>query len=238
MQAAPKDSPRFAEPTSLGLFGLAIGCAALLPLAFGIKGAFAPEALRTTALFCLVFGGGCQLLAGLMDFANKNMLGATLFTTFSFNWVINAWVFNEASQGRPASSLIVLSVDICFLLIFLAMTYAFGFFSRTLMVFLLDIDVLYGLRIAREVLHKPSLGLPIAIAVVVLMAIALYLAFSLALANAAGRVVLPIGGPVFRASTPLAAAPVSVPPPASADVFASSGYRAVNGTARFPVASA
>jgi succinate-acetate transporter protein len=233
---APAQAPRFAEPTSLGLFGLAIGCAALLPLAFGIKGAFTPDALRTTALFCLVFGGGCQLLAGLMDFANKNMLGATLFTTFSFNWVINAWVFHEASQGRAASSLVILSVDICFLLIFLVMTYAFGFFSKTLLVFLLDIDVLYGLRIARELLHMPSLGLPIAIAVVVLMVIALYLAFSLALANAAGRVVLPIGGPVFQAAPPPAPSPVpsSLPPPASvAPVYASPGYAGPGGTAQY-----
>ena len=33
-QAAP--APRFADPTALGLFGLAIGCASLLPIAFGV----------------------------------------------------------------------------------------------------------------------------------------------------------------------------------------------------------
>src|SRR3954467_13108220 len=99
MQAAAP-APRYAEPTSLGLFGLAIGCASLLPVAFGMKEAFAPEALRTTALFCLLFGGGCQFLAGLMSFANKNMLGGTLLTTFSFNWIVNAWSMREFSEGR------------------------------------------------------------------------------------------------------------------------------------------
>src|SRR5688572_24588933 len=137
------EAPRFAEPTSLGLFGLAIGCAALLPVAFGVKAAFTPDALRTCALFCLLFGGGCQLFAGLMSFANKNMLGGTLLTTFSFNWIINAWVFRELAEGRAASSTIILSVDACFLLIFLVMTVAFGYFSRLLMLFLVDIDVLY-----------------------------------------------------------------------------------------------
>src|SRR5687768_5030285 len=87
-------APRFADPTALGLFGLAIGCASLLPIAFGMKGAFTPDALRTCAIFCLLFGGGCQLLGGLMSFANSNMLGGTLLTTFSFNWVINAWALN------------------------------------------------------------------------------------------------------------------------------------------------
>jgi succinate-acetate transporter protein len=176
-----------------------------------MKGAFTPDALRTCALFCLVFGGGCQLLAGLMDFANKNMLGATLFTTFSFNWVMNAWIFRELAEGRAASSLVILGVDTCFLLIFIVMTFAFGFYSRLLMVFLMDIDVLYALRITREVMHMPSLSLPIALAVVVLMAIALYLAFAMALANAAGRAILPMGGPAFKA-TPAAPRPVSVPP--------------------------
>lgn len=68
---------RFADPTALGLFGLAIGCASLLPIAFGVKSAFTPDALRTCAIFCLLFGGGCQLLGGLMSFANGNMLVGT-----------------------------------------------------------------------------------------------------------------------------------------------------------------
>jgi uncharacterized protein len=201
MQAAP-ESPRYAEPTALGLFGLAIGCAALLPVAFGVKAAFAPEALKTAAVFCLLFGGGCQFLAGLMGFANKNMLGGTLLTTFSFNWVINAWAFKELSEGRVPSSAVILAVDACFLIIFVVMTFAFGFFSRLLLVFLLDIDLLYICRIARELTHIQALGLPIAGLTVLLMFIALYIAFALVLANASGRSILPIGGPVFTPTPP------------------------------------
>src|SRR5262245_25077053 len=75
--STPNATP-FADPTALGLFGLAIGCASLLPVAFGVKAAFTPEALRTCAWFCLLFGAGCQFLAGVMSLANKNMLGGTL----------------------------------------------------------------------------------------------------------------------------------------------------------------
>ena len=177
-------APRFADPTALGLFGLAIGCASLLPVAFGVKSAFTPDALRTCAIFCLLFGGGCQLLGGLMSFANSNMLGGTLLTTFSFNWVVNAWALHGLAGGAAPSGTVVLAVDACFLLIFLVMTYAFGFFSRLLFAFLLDIDLLYVLRIAKEILHAPGLGLFIGIATVVLMFIALYISFSLVLANA------------------------------------------------------
>ncbi|MBX3226476.1 MAG: hypothetical protein KIT84_32555 [Labilithrix sp.] len=200
MQAAAET--RYAEPTSLGLFGLAIGCASLLPVAFGMKEAFTPEALRTTALFCLLFGGGCQLLAGLMSFANKNMLGGTLLTTFSFNWVINAWSMRELAEGRVPSSTVLLSIDFCFIVIFVVMTYAFGFFSRLLLVFLLDIDLLYVFRIAKELLHMPALATPIAFATVVLMLLSLYIAFALVLANASGRQILPIGAPLFAATPP------------------------------------
>jgi succinate-acetate transporter protein len=200
--SGPALETKYADPTALGLLGLAIGCASLLPVAFGVKEAFAPEALRTTALFCLLFGGGCQFLAGLMSFANKNMLGGTLLTTFAFNWVVNAWAMKEISEGRVPSSTVILSIDVCFLVIFLVMTYAFGFFSIVLLVFLVAIDFLYIFRIAREVLHMQSLSMPIAFATVVLMLLALYIGFSLVLVNASGRPLLPIGTPVFTPTPP------------------------------------
>ena len=100
-------SPTFAESTPLGLLGLAIGCAALTPIAFGA--ALTPDALRTAAWFCLLFGGGGQFLAGLMALANKNQLGGTLFTTFSFNWVMNWWALNELASGRVPNASIVLN---------------------------------------------------------------------------------------------------------------------------------
>ena len=67
--------------------------------------------------------------------------------------------------------------------------------------FLLDIDVIYGLRIAREVLHTPAtLALPIAIATFALMFLALYIAVALVLVNASGKSLLPMGGPLLKAA--------------------------------------
>ena len=207
VESVPTNAPialpielKFADPTALGLFGLAIGCAALLPIAFGVKSAMTVDALRTAAWFCLLFGGGCQFLAGIMSFANKNMLGGTLLTTFSFNWVMNWWALDGLVQGKTASPAIILSVDICFLVIFFAMTYAFGFFSKLLVVFLLDIDVIYALRITRDLTHaQTAFAMPIAIATLVLMLLALYIAVALVLVNASGKSVLPMGGPLFGA---------------------------------------
>jgi succinate-acetate transporter protein len=200
--AAPTALP-FAESTPLGLFGLAIGCAALLPVALGL--ALTPAALKTAAMFCLLFGAGGQLLAGLMALANKNMPGGTLFTTFSFNWVMNWWALDGMAEGRMPDATVVLAVDVAFLVIFLVLTYAFGFFSKLLFAFLLDIDVLYVARILREVTHVQQFGLVIAAATVVLIGIALWLAFALVLNPIAGRPVFPTPGPLF---TPAPAQPL------------------------------
>jgi succinate-acetate transporter protein len=203
-------SAPFGEPTPLGLLGLAIGCAALVPVAFGwlpTDPTKLPMFFKTAAVFCLLFGGGGQFLAGLMSLANKNTLGGTLLTTFSFNWVVNWWVLDEASQGRAVDSSVVLAVDVAFILIFLVLTYAFGFFSKLLFVFLVDIDLLYVLRIARHFATAGSdgwklLGTGVGLATIALTAIALYISFALLVNPAAGRAVFPSAGPMFKPTPP------------------------------------
>ncbi len=199
--------PVFAEPTPLGLLGLAVGCAALLPIAFGQS--LTPAGFRTAAVYCLLFGAGCQFLAGLMALANKNLLGGTLFTTFAFNWAVNYHVLSGLAEGRIPDPKIVLSIDLCFLIIFVVLTFAFGFFSKLLVAFLLDIDILFGARILKELTHSTAFALPIALATVALAAIALYLAFAILLNNAAGRTILTIPGPLFRPGAPSAPTPAS-----------------------------
>jgi succinate-acetate transporter protein len=211
MEASANPAPGpFGDPTALGLLGLSIGCASLLPIAFGqipSEPARAAAMFATASWFCLLFGAGGQLLAGLMSLANKNTLGGTLLTTFSFNWVMNWWVLSEASQGRLADPAVGFAVDCTFLLIFVVLTYAFGFYSKLLFVFLVDIDVLYVVRITRHLLGAESgaasaLGLGVGVATVALMAIALYIAFALLVNPAAGRAVFPTSGPMFTPAKP------------------------------------
>jgi succinate-acetate transporter protein len=191
----------FAEPTALGLLGLAVGCAALIPIAFGHS--LTAAGFRTAAFYCLYFGAGCQFIAGVMALANKNLLGGTLFTTFAFNWLMNYQTLSGLAEGRLPDPGIILSVDVIFLVIFVVLTYAFGFFSKLLFAFLLDIVLLFAFRVLKEVLHAPAtFALPIALATVVLAGIALYLAFGILVNSAAGRPVFPIPGPLFKAATP------------------------------------
>ena len=163
----------FAEPTPMGLIGLAIGCAALAPIALGVT--LTPAAFKTAAMFCLLFGGGCQFLAGVMSLANKNLYGGTL-----------------------------LSADICFLLIFSAMTYGFGFFSGLLFLFLLVIDLMYAFKVIAGLTGTAALALPIAALTIILGLLALWIAFALLLNPVAGRRLFWFPGPVFKAPPPAA----------------------------------
>lgn len=198
----PQNAPAtvFAEPTPMGLIGLAVGCAALTPIALGLT--LTPAALKTAAMLCLLFGGGCQFLAGVMSLANKNLYGGTLFTAFAFNWVMNWWILSTMAGGTMPDHAVLLSADICFLVIFAAMTYGFGFFSGLLFLFLLVIDLMYVFKIIAGFTGTAALALPIAALTVILGLLALWIAFALLLNPVAGRRLFWFPGPVFRTPAP------------------------------------
>jgi hypothetical protein len=192
-----KKHETFAEPTPLGLIGLAVGCAALMPIALGHQGSLNAAGFKTAAMFCLLFGGGCQFLAGMMNFANKNLFGGTILTAFSLNWIMNWWSLSSIAEGKLPDHGIVLAVDVIFLLIFVVLTYGFGFFSKLLFAFLLDIDLLYACRIVNAVWHVDALKLPIAGLTALLGLIALWLAFAGLINPTAGRAIFRVPGPMF-----------------------------------------
>lgn len=193
-------APVFAEPTPMGLIGLAIGCAALAPIALGLT--MTPAALKTAAMLCLLFGGGCQFLAGVMSLANKNLYGGTLFTAFAFNWAMNWWVLNSIAGGLIPDHQVTLFVDCCFLLIFVAMTYGFGFFSGLLFAFLLVIDLMYAFKIIAALTGTTALVMPIAALTIILGLLSLWIAFALLINPAAGRKVFWFPGPVYSPAPP------------------------------------
>jgi len=198
-QTSPPVAGPFAEPTPLGLIGLAVGCAALTPIAFGMP--LTPAALKTAAMFCLLFGGGCQFLAGVMCFANRNLHGGTLLTAFSLNWVMNWWALDQISSGVMPDGSIVLAVDVVFLVVFVLMTWVFGYFSKLLFFLLLDIVLLFVFRILNAVLETQMFGLPVAVCTIVLGLLALWIAFGMLANPVAGRAVFPFPGPMYTPKT-------------------------------------
>lgn len=188
---------RFGNPAPLGLLGLAIACAALVPIAFGHS--LTPAGLGTAAVYALLFGGGCQFLCGLMLFANKNSFGGTVFTCFSFLWAMNAWGFWSLSQGRVPDHAVSLSVEVILFVIFVGLSWGFGHFARVLFIFLVDIDLLFLFRIIRSVTHTRAMEMPIAVTTIGLGLIGLWLALGGLLNPVVGRPVFGVGAPVFHA---------------------------------------
>lgn len=187
----------FADPTPLGLLGLAIGCAALTPIAFGAR--LTPAGLKTAAIFCLFFGAGCQFIAGMLNLANKNLLGGTLFTTFTFQWLINWWALDSLAKGAVPDHGIVFATEVLSLAIFIVLSYAFGLYSTLLFVFLLDIDILYVGKVINGITGTRVCDPLIAWCTVALGLIAVWIAFALLVNPAAGRLIFKLGGPLFRA---------------------------------------
>lgn len=194
--ATPHGREVLADPTPMGLLGLAIGCAALTPIAFGKS--LTPGGLETAAVFCFLFGAGCQFLSGLLNLVNRNLYGGTLFLTFAFNWVFNGWVLWSLARGAAADAGVVFATEVAFLVIFVLITWGFGYYSSLLFVFLLDIDLIYAFKVAAHLLKTTAFALPIALLTVGLAALSLWIAFALLLNPVAGRRVFPLGGPLFR----------------------------------------
>jgi len=187
-----------ADPTPMGLLGLAIGCAALTPIAFGRS--LTPAGLETAAVFCLLFGAGCQLFAGLLNLVNRNLYGGTLFLTFAFNWVVNAWALHSLAKGFLPDPTVVFATEACFLVIFVLISWGFGHSSSLLFLFLLDIDLLYVLKVLGHLLDTKVFALPIAVLTVGLALLSLWIAFALLLNPVTGRRVFPLGAPLFRSA--------------------------------------
>lgn len=193
----PRHDHVFGNPAPLGLMGLTIACFALAPLSFGLKPE--PVHLQTMALYALLFGGCCQLLTGLMDFANKNAFGGAVFTLFSFGWMKNALALFLLTRGVVLSHEVDAVIDVVQLVLLVVLTYGFGFFSKTLFVFLLDIDLLYLAKVINFATHSHMMDVPIGVLTVLLGLLSLWIALASLINPVAGRAIFPETTPLFRA---------------------------------------
>ncbi|MCE1246875.1 MAG: GPR1/FUN34/YaaH family transporter [Firmicutes bacterium] len=188
----------FGEPAPLGLLGLAISSFALAPILFGVGAD--KSGFLMVAVCAILFGGCCQLLSGLMDFANKNAFGGAVFTTFSFMWFKTGIEFYLLTKGLLLSHDISFILDVCLLVIFAVLTYGFGHFSTVLFLFLLDVDMIYVSKIVNHVFHTKVMVMPLAIFTILMGAIAVWITFATLINPVAGRPIFKSGPPLFKAN--------------------------------------
>ncbi|MDX9722884.1 MAG: GPR1/FUN34/YaaH family transporter [Myxococcota bacterium] len=186
----------FGNPAPLGLLGLAVGCASLVPIALGYG--LTPGGLLTASTICLLFGGFGQLFTGLMEMRNRNTFGGVIFTLFAFQWAMNAWELHAYATGVVPDHHIKLAVEVTLLIILVPLTFGFGFFSKLLFWFLIDIDLLFVAKIIKALSGTTALDYPIVAMTIFLGGIAIYIALAALINPIAGRQVFRISGPLFN----------------------------------------
>ena len=85
-----------ADPTPLGLFGLAVVTMVASAQKLGIV-----EGVSWVLPWALFCGSFAQLLAGYFDYCHRNIFGATIFSAFGFFWsaVGMSWMIKAGTFG-------------------------------------------------------------------------------------------------------------------------------------------
>ncbi len=95
---APVASPAVADPAPLGLAAFAL-------TTFLLSAINAGWAKSSTGFdwwgYAIAYGGLCQLLAGMWEFRNKNVFGATAFSTYGGFWIgVGLWLHFIAPTAK------------------------------------------------------------------------------------------------------------------------------------------
>jgi succinate-acetate transporter protein len=93
-------SPPFADPAALGLGAFAMTTFVLSVINAGLI----PKAVEPVVLgLALFYGGLAQFAAGIWEFANRNVFGATAFCSYGAFW-LSFWFLSQFSAaGLPAA---------------------------------------------------------------------------------------------------------------------------------------
>ena len=107
-----------ADPTPLGLFGLAVVTMVASAQKLGIV-----EGVSWVLPWALFCGSFAQLLAGYFDYCHRNIFGATIFSAFGFFWsaVGMSWMIGTIAASSASLFLFVDMVFIDILLLGLAL---------------------------------------------------------------------------------------------------------------------
>jgi succinate-acetate transporter protein len=101
-QPAAVPSPGIADPGPLGLAAFALTTFLLSAANAKLMNAATGSAWLG---YALAYGGGCQLLAGMWEFRNKNVFGATAFSTYGGFWIgLFLWARFVAPSASSASA--------------------------------------------------------------------------------------------------------------------------------------
>jgi succinate-acetate transporter protein len=186
--------PKIADPAPLGLAGFA-----LTTFLLSVKNAGWTDGGAAWLGFAFAYGGLAQLLAGMWEFRNRNVFGATAFSTYGAFWLglgLYALLVGPSSPNELN--------DLGFILLAFAIfnTYMLLWSTRTTVATFL---VFLTLELTEVVLFigffsNTSSVIKLGGVVGVVTAVVAWYASAAGVVNGmAGRQVLPVGGPIWEA---------------------------------------
>lgn len=192
--------PTLADPSALGLFGLAIITLVASSQKFGLT-----EGTAGILAWAIFLGGCMQLIAGVIDFKKDNVFGGTAFIGYgffwlamAFSWLVSLGVFGEQAQtGFDATQTGVAFV--AYLLFTLFMTVGALKTTKVLFFIFLSIDFLFiGLALSSFGIAYETTHVIAAVSELVISLLSFYGAGANVLNKHYGRQVLPLGKPFVK----------------------------------------
>jgi len=186
-------APAIADPAPLGLAAFAL-------TTFLLSAVNAGWAKNTSGAawlgYAIAYGGLVQVLAGMWEFKNRNVFGATAFSTYGGFWIgLGLWaLLAHAPAGAKDVGWILLAFAIfnTYMLIF-ASQLNIAVFGVFLTLELTEIFLFWGILGANSTLVKVG-----GVVGIITALVAWYTSAAGVINGMKGRQVLPVGGPLFN----------------------------------------
>jgi succinate-acetate transporter protein len=194
-EVAIKEVPSIADPAPLGLAAFAL--TTFLLSAFNIGWTKGTVAFLG---FALAYGGIAQLLAGMWEFRNRNVFGATAFSTYGAFWIgIAVYFFWVVPEFKPTA--LQLSNDLgwislAFVIFNTYMLLWSLFVNRAVFAVFLTLEVTFILLAIGHFSNSTDLVKAGGIAGIVTAACAWYASAAGVINGMASRTVVPTGAPL------------------------------------------
>jgi uncharacterized protein len=194
-EVAIKETPSVADPAPLGLAAFA--------LTTFLLSAFNAGWTRGTVAFlgfALAYGGIAQLLAGMWEFRNRNVFGATAFSTYGAFWIgVAIYFLLVVPQFKPTA--VELNNDlgwiaVAFVIFNTYMLLWSLFVSRAVFLVFLTLEVTFILLAIGNFSNHTGIVKAGGIAGVVTAAAAWYASSAGVINGMASRKILPVGKPL------------------------------------------
>lgn len=188
----------FADPSALGLFGLAMVTLVASSQKLGFTSG--TSMLMPWALF---LGAAAQIIAGYIDFKKCNVFGGTAFFAYGLFWASMAmgWAVSLGIFGETAKAAIdVHETGIAFIGYFIFtmfMTVGAAKANKVLFIIFILIDILFlGLSLSTFGIAYEATHMMAAIAELLIALVGFYGSAANLLNHQSGRVILPLGKPL------------------------------------------